>query len=59
MIHYPRGQMCLSCVKLNDDCSNLLFEKMHELETDSNGDIEVVCNQRSKSNESTTIQDDK
>ena len=41
--HYPRGQMCLGCTKLFDNCSHLPFNTMYSLETDPDGMQEVRC----------------
>jgi len=49
MIHHPKGEMCLSCTKLKENCSHLEFSKMHVIERyDMDGLLfaEVACNKR-------------
>jgi hypothetical protein len=32
LTHYPKGEMCLGCTKLMDNCSGLPFNTMYILE---------------------------
>lgn len=49
MTHHPRGEMCLSCTKLRENCSHLEFSKMYVIEKyemNSHQYAEVACNMR-------------
>ena len=49
MIHHPRGEMCLSCTELKENCSHLEFSRMYDIEKyDMNKQqyAEVACKHR-------------
>ena len=39
---YPRGDMCIKCTHIKDDCSKLPFSKMYVIEKDGD-DNYVKC----------------
>lgn len=39
---WPRGEMCMSCTKLRDNCSHLPFNEMKVIGRDPEG-FEVKC----------------
>lgn len=36
-LHHPRGEMCLACTKLKDNCSHLPFNTYYVIETYEEG----------------------
>ena len=42
MKHIPRGEMCLTCTKLYNDCSKLDFSSMQVLEKDKKEPLYIV-----------------
>lgn len=41
--YFPKGGMCKSCAKINNDCSSLDFKTMHVIDKDRAGNRFVRC----------------
>lgn len=46
IVYQPKGSMCLSCKKFNDDCSKLDFSSMRQIERQDAYTIIVSCSER-------------
>ena len=50
-IYIPKGGMCKTCTKFNDDCSSLDFESMKPIHSNGTGDVvSVRCNEYDRKN---------